>query len=531
MDRLIQLRKLLIDFGNTIGISTEQIANGEHFPKIDIYIAEFPAEPLKSLTLNHAKPLLDHCGIAAEVKISIDSMDLLKLNPATTANDLEQFQLDLKDQPSVTLTVQLKKDELCQQWYGQLPTPPCQMFLFQHRCAEILRDFIKAPTELEPYLWGNSHSKRVILLAEGDELIDGPQLAVISAERFNTWLPTANHALLTLAEIEFIRKTCRDNVRWDREWLKLTTPQSLCVTVMSDERSPVAQALLAHWANSAAFYLADRVRENAEAPLAAFVTVRREVQTLLLRGLTGDPLTFEKVRALGQIAEWAYDERWCFDRIRMVQTVIASSLGSQIQPIEFRKLIDEAPTLWGDLQERWKKFISKEVDRYTASEVELENDVIKAVGEFDTDVAEMIKSLTTSMLGAIGALITSLIASAYKDPFDPRIFATGILILVAYLVVFPGIYGLWHHRSRFLAAKNMFEHRCTRYKRSIGEKRVNEIQSTLVIDASDRFWHWWTATLVALFVVVVLCLCAIYFVPSLFHKNAITTTCSILRPL
>jgi hypothetical protein len=228
-----------------------------------------------------------------------------------------------------------------------------------------------------------------------------------------------------------------------------------------------------------------------------------------------EPLELAQVEAVGKIASWAYEEQWSGDRLRMAQALIAQSLSPLLQPVLARQLLANAPAIWHDLQWQWKNFIGKEIERYTTEERELENEVGETVEGFDSEVADMIKSLTTAMLGAVGALIGSLIAGAFKEPFNPLIFSTGVYAFLAYLVVFPGVYGMTHHLIRFHTLKRIFARRRDRFERIIDRQRVADIVGKTISNGTCRFYCWFSATLAALLIVAILCFVAVAKVPAL----------------
>jgi hypothetical protein len=186
------------------------------------------------------------------------------------------------------------------------------------------------------------------------------------------------------------------------------------------------------------------------------------------------------------------------------------------QPHSASDLICDSALIQGDVGWHWKTFVSDAVNRYVAEEADLENEVAEAVDNYETQVSAMIASLSGTMLAAVGVLIGSFIAAAFKDKFNTSVFVLGIVAYMVYLALFPGLYNMIHHSIRFRTINEIFEKRKERFSRLLGIDETSRIVGSQVSRAKSRFRIWFSVTIVALVAVLVLAGFAAYYVPPIF---------------
>lgn len=516
----MKLREYLDRCATALGLPLDDLCGHERIDKLLFAREDMPAAGLERLSPELCQPLVDLCGSALQLAVRLDAASAFALSGNTTAADYDSLRADLIGQPTAAFELILDKRMLLAHWGIHVPRPVHHVFLFASRCEDILRGTVEEPSQLESLLWpGNVRGACLVLVADSTVLISGPYLSVVAASRFAEWSAKAPMSV-SQEELVAVQDRCSEVVRWEKPWLVHLTPHALRVSIESGDTSLTAKAVLAHWTNASLLFLADRVREQGTNKIALFVTEKHRAQVTLVTAGDVASVSSDNVLSLGEIAEWAYEARWGGDRIRMVQAVISQALAAVTQPAPPASLLAHAPALWRDVQWHWKTFIGAEIDRYTVEERNLEGEVSDTVGNFDTEVADMIKSLTATMLGAVGALIGSMIAAAFKEPFNHKIFSTGLLAFFVYLVAFPGFFGLAHHWIRFRAISELFARRRIRYERVIGEDRVNHIVGPAVANVKSRFKWWFGSTAASLALVALLCIAAIFVVPIAMHFQA-----------
>ena len=159
------------------------------------------------------------------------------------------------------------------------------------------------------------------------------------------------------------------------------------------------------------------------------------------------------------------------------------------------------------------------MDHYVAEERDLETQVAETVDGFESQVSEMIQSLSATMLAAVAVLIGSFIAAAFKDKFDERIFVIGVCAYMVYLLVFPGIYNMTHHLLRFGTADEIFQKRRGRFARILGDDATDRVIGEDIIKARRRFSIWFAVTAGTMLLVLFLSALAAAYIPRLFAQT------------
>jgi hypothetical protein len=362
----------------------------------------------------------------------------------------------------------------------------------------------------------------MVLLPAHDVCLVGPFLSVHGGSHLGEVVSVAPVTGGELERAAKINMECRSGVRWDRRFTSFLVPRCLRVDGEIVPSDPVVRAVFTHWANLSVLFTADRVQYDCAANrmLATYATerVRCEIELATQLGPTSRPFC-DAVPALGDIAEWAYDEKWGSDRLRLVQISIARSLSYGDQPRPCVALIAQSLGIRDELEWQWKTFISDEIERFSEEERKLEEEVAKTAEAFDGEVADMIKSLSGTVLAALGVLIGSVIAAAFKGDFNATVFSLGILTYVAYVAIFPGAYNMIHHVLRFRTLCDRFSSCRRRFERVLASEVVEEVVVNRVAKAEKRFWWWFGVTVFAYLVVIGTCLWANLRVPGMLAKS------------
>jgi small basic protein len=162
----------------------------------------------------------------------------------------------------------------------------------------------------------------------------------------------------------------------------------------------------------------------------------------------------------------------------------------------------------------WKAFIENKVDAYMSQVQALEDYVASTVQAFTGQVSALIKSLSDTMLAAVGALLGSFIAALFKDKFDPTIFVIGMLIYALYVVLFPLGYNMTHHWQRYQGLVSDFQSRRERFEQRLYPENVDEIVGGQVAKSRRHFRRWFWATILAYAVVVFAAVMTAVLVPG-----------------
>jgi hypothetical protein len=324
-------------------------------------------------------------------------------------------------------------------------------------------------------------------------------------------------------------RTCRDTLKWQESWLQHLTPLHLKLQGPTLPNDPISNALRVHLVNLIVLYTADRTVARADRQwLAIYAGAKQSVELAL-----GDPKAYlgeeneSGVGVLMQMLEWAYDPQWSVDRLPLVQIGVVQALHAADPAVRYRLLLHNAANIFDGLKWHWKAFIEGKVDAYMAQVRALEDYVANTTQAFADQISAMIKSLSDTMLAAVGTLLGSFIAALFKDKFNPTIFVIGMVVYAVYVLVFPLGYNMLHHCQRYQTLSKDFTVRRERFAERLYPEKVEEIVGRQIASSQNRFWCWFAVTILSYVVVIVLALVAAKFIPGIVAGVALppaTTT-------
>ena len=372
------------------------------------------------------------------------------------------------------------------------------------------------PRLLEQSLWSEQPRQAVVLLADSSVMLTGTFIAVLGNRELATLraLPRIDQAAID-SEAQ-THATCKDAVRWEQPWTEFLTPRFFDFSGDPDSLNElVARLFSANGVNVGLLFTADRIRNLDEGFVASFVAANAscEVTSMAFEAIDKD-FSIAGAHVTRRLAEWAYDERWRTDRLRLLQVALTRVLSRNESPYSCQRLLDVAEQLEQEVKWHWKTFISDAVESYVSEETELENEIAETVDGYESQVSSMIASLSGTMLAAVGVMIGSFIAAAFKAKFDGTIFAYGIYGYMVYLVLFPGIYNMLHHFIRYRTMNEIFDKRTKRFTRLLGTDATHAIIGKHVSRAQGRFRRWFGFTIFALVVVLFLAMYAARTIPA-----------------
>lgn len=530
--RLTTALDALLSFAEKIGVSEEQLSAGESVSEITYFEESYPTTAIQSLDLSTLNEVRKAFGQAFTGSIRIGEMRVLGFDSANDG-EFQQFRQDVVGKQTVTLHFRLDKQKLLDSWeLGSFAQRRVVAYLFSSSFLRLLKVALSQPSVLEESVWESRDSgKAVVLLADEEIDLDGPLFCVIGGKSIDQidQITGASTDLIDRVASEY--ESCRTAVRWEKEWLSFLTPRHLEISWPEAQSNQILTAIAGVAANVAFLYSADRVRQDETSWVSTFATdhTRSHVRAVAAADVDEQSIDVEGAFAVRDMASWAYDNQWQSDRVRMLQVSVARALvGGGDHHAE--ELLARASAVRDDLQWHWKTFISDEIDRYVEEERDLENEVAQTVDTYESQVADMIKSLSGTMLAAVGVLIGSFIAAAFKDKFNDRVFVLGIVSYMVYLAGFPGIYNMTHHFIRFRAHDNMFRKRKKRLARILGDEVTTRVIGDDIRNARSRFWNWFKFTSVTLIAVLILAGFAAAFVPRLLKVQPATAPPPVVSP-
>ncbi|WP_214026352.1 hypothetical protein [Macellibacteroides fermentans] len=517
----------LLALGEALGITPDVWEKREELERITYTDSNFSQERATKLTMDLVSPLREAYGNALTCSFRLGDLPVLDVNLETNNKSLEELFETIKDSPTVIFELTLNKTLLVENWLGEIPD--CHIFLYLFPKA--LQNFLSSNlSRLENLLWclESEAPHKVVLFVPNHEIwLSGPYFAVLGGEQIEHRLEVISKPLQeTDEQIRNMYKTCQKNLYWQVPWLKHLTPLHLKIDGQIPCDDSIAKALLIHQVNLIILYTADRTVGDINKPsLSTYAGTNQSVELTLMN--PADPIeenALVGVNYLMQMLEWVYDPKWADDRLRLAQIVVSQSLHAAGPLDRYQLFLHNAPNIFDGLKWHWKAFIECKVDSYVSQIQALEDYVADTVQEFANQVTSMVKSLSDTMLAAVGVLIGSFIAALFEDEFDPRIFAIGMGVYALYVLVFPLIYNMIHQWQQYKVVCGNFEERKTRFEERLYFQKVNEIVGKKITDSKNRFKLWFYVTITTYIIVIVLAILTALLLPE-FIQN--TTTLSI----
>lgn len=430
----------------------------------------------------------------------------LPLSADLQPDQLTGFLGKLKPGITLDVTLAIGKQRLLEQELGATALAGSRTVLFFFR--QTLENLFLNPTEAleSTELWppGPDPVRKIFLLApEWNGFLDGPYLAVLGGDP-GAALPRLQNAAarrnpFTVAP-EKVFQEGHDNLRWETGsgWPRFLTPLHLLVDGEHPAGDPVAQALLLHRTNLCLLFSADRTLRTASTLRAIYSGGQKRAEIDFVPMDAAMPAQEDRkkgVEELEQMVGWAYADRLTVDRLTYLQTEIATALrGLPGSTIPFDELLRHAGNIRKDLDLRWRAFIEKKIDAFSAEVRALENDAASTAQAFSDQTSTMIRKLSDNMLAAVAVVLGTFVATSLGKG-DPALLRLGLLFYLVYLLVFPVGYDLIERRRSFATLCRHFGERRERFENGLGRDKVDQIANEPLRRSIRRFHTWFGVTL------------------------------------
>jgi hypothetical protein len=213
--------------------------------------------------------------------------------------------------------------------------------------------------------------------------------------------------------------------------------------------------------------------------------------------------------------KWVYDykKRQVIDRLVTVQSVISQAFPGPDDGNRLAELLRTAITVHGFIREHWKVFSEGEVDKYFDKVKQISEFVAAATRSYGAQIDALIKSLTTTMLGAVVTVVGTFVGSLLRGDFNPIILIIGLGVYSGYLIIFPGTIGLTNAWQHFSELKQRIRQQFEELKKRVqlaDEKKWLSLKDQLA-KSERRFRDWFGVTVTAYGLVCFLAIVAIIF--------------------
>ena len=268
-------------------------------------------------------------------------------------------------------------------------------------------------------------------------------------------------------------------------------------------------------------YTADQTVVSSNKQYIATYYGEKQRKELKLNDLSD--FTNEKIRVgankLLERVKWIYSSSTTEDALSLFQLVIVRALQITEPSDCYRLLLLKADYIVNEHRWLWKTFAEGKIDSYMGQVKALEDYVASVIQSFAAQVLSMVKSLSDTMLAAVGVALASFIAALFKNGFNPTIFRIGIITYGVYVLIFPLIYNMNYQEQYFNTLLKNFQRRRERFEMILDPNKVDEIVSDQLKESKKRFKGWFRIIKFTYVAVFLLALLAAIFVPSIVPQT------------
>jgi hypothetical protein len=426
---------------------------------------------------------------AFTLTIRIAELDTLLLHPGFTQDQLIEFRRNIAGSPYVTLSLRINKQKLAEIYYSEILAKVPEekvyyLYLYQQSCEQYLS---KCRLEdFEKYLWKDKPSANVVmLLPDTDIHLAGARLLIIGGTFLSSGQITPiNHYDEILANTAY--KVCRDNLKWQESWLNFLTPWHLFVKGESDPSYKIKNILTIAFANAALLFTADQTFLHTiqnQNRISRFSSPDKQVEVSHWPISTDLTIAPDQVEQVKEILDWIYDTQWpAEDRLTLAQQNIVDQLGMVDEKDRFLAVFQKSKTIRQNIKWHWETFTQKNINAYLGVVKNLEEYLSDVADGYSKNIATIQKSLTDTVLAAIGVSIGYFIASLFANPFNPSIFRIGIITYGLYVLCFPLYYNMKQQWKGYQSYQVQIAARKTRFLECLTQTKVDDIWNAWKID-------------------------------------------------
>lgn len=516
----------LLKLATALSITRDMLQKNENAETLLYYNEKFPTATAQHLSFDILQALVNAYGEALTFQLLLGGLPVLNVNGQLNQASLAQFQQSVKQAPNLILDLKLDKMRLLQLWGAAPPHARLKLFLF---ADALFRALNVSLLELENNLLreADGSCKMIILAPDCDIALNGDYLSVLGGAAMAKWQTYLPAAAPNRERVKFVYDEALKSLKWVYFSLKHLTPLQLEVKGTARRDDKVARALYAQLIALCLVYTADqtimtgngwRATFAAGSDVAEVAVGNAETLTQTLAVLGSEFDLWAASQNLVAIFEWAYSgERGAADRLSIMQGVVARALPGKEPLPNYQELLRQAGHLKEKIKWGWAAFIEDKLNVYFSQVRGVEEAVDTTVAGFNEQVHALVKALTDNTLAAVGVIVGSFIAAIFADKFNATIFRLGVLSYAAYLLIFPGVMGLYFTWQRYRHAVDAFDKRRKEFNKRLFPEEVKTIVGTTVQDRERWFRKWfWVVTAIHVVMVALLALAA-WKVPALLR--------------
>ena len=517
---LKQISKAISDFAANLNLNIEKVAKSEEDDQFLFFEENLPKSSFENLSESQLVELISTLGDSVVIEFHRSVKVSEFRNGIDISDELAKLKNATQDAASATFQWSIDKPKLLE----MLALPSSQntryiLFLFASNFQQLLFESLLEPELFEKRIWNSVDCLKAVILICDDSFSATGEFVEIHGE---STTKISHIVVPDLTRLEILKQqfdSCKNSVRWEYEWLEFATPARFVLSSKDTDRE-IFKVFAALATNVSLLFTADRVRNPNGDIYATFATEksRCDIPFVNKDDVRKPAFSVNHCWEVVDLANWAYGDKWEPDRLRFVQLAVANALASEKNRNSI-ELLWRAKGVRENLNWQWKSFMSERVDQYSAEERTLESEVAETVERVDSQVSELIKGISGTVLGAVGVFIGTFIAAAFNDKFNNDLFIFGITAYAIYVFVFPGIYNMSHKVQAYLATIRLYENRRIRLEQVLGKDKTELVVRDDVTKAQARFKIWLALSIVALVGILIGCYYAGKKVPKLYEMN------------
>jgi hypothetical protein len=502
----------------------------ETLDKIEFVADQFNREEALRLDLELLQELSGTFQEALEFSIQVGDHDVFRLHSNINGVDLDNFRRESEGAATVHINFCIRKSRLAELCYaGLFSFIEGNKLFFLYFYEAKLSTYLKNCNleNIESDIWKNKKDATVVVVLPHDNVcLAGQRLLICGGE----YLDQASLQKIEWHEDQYVDQAysvSRENLKWHDVRLNFITPWHLFVQDQEKKSSADIKATLAaHFLNTFLLYSADfsflQKKDSKDILISRYTTQNRNLE--IAHQNSGISIEgSEKQKELLSILNWIYDPQWSAgDRLTLAQQNIVDTINNFKEVDRFQALLDKAGTIKKNIDWHWETFTHKKIDAYFGVIKDYEDYLNQIAQGFATDIANILKSLSETLIAAIAVVIGSFIASLFKDTFNPFIFHVGLIAYAVYVLGVPLLYNMILRWKEYQSYQAQRDARIKRLRESLPDTKIQEIWDSWKIDTiSTRFkWVFWI-TVVIYIVVIILLLLAAWLVPPGVIANVI----------
>jgi len=477
-----------------IGVAKEALVEAEGINEL-AHTFEVSGQAASGLRLEELRAFVDEYGDAGSLEVQFGGLTELTIRGAVDEQALNEFVARAARQGPYDVVIRIKKRDLLPSIVGPSPARTVRAVMFSQTLAKFLRRGLR---EFEREVWPMAPDPLVLLAFDAEIQLTGPHLTILGGDALAEAQAFAN---LPKPDLGFDSiAAARDRlIGWDTAWVRGLTPWHFELTGNGDDPALVG-LLNAQLVKLAILFTCDRARVP-NAPMASTIIAefrgREHVAFVPIEERSGVALTTKEAAAIIRLVNFCYERRgeqddpdWVADRLPFVQIRVAQTLEPHPAAARLTAYVSAVPFLVEGILWSWKAWIAGKISEYLDRVQQLEILVADTVAKYASRSQDLVKALRETMLAAIGVLVGTFIAAAFKDPFNATLFRIGVLSYAGYVLLFPGAFGLTAAELDLRRARRQFNERCTSFQEILLPEKVSTIVGNKVKDAQTSVHRW-----------------------------------------